>query len=387
MSIETNEIQVLGDIDAGPLETSLEISRDEEPTSDANTESNSEESEDVESGNSGEFTEDGSDVHTEDNDEPSGGGEADDDLEKDYSNYSDAQILALSYIEDGTLPEDTDIENLDAISLKEKLLESITPLAQARAEKELKEKYPDEEHFERAKMLFNGATDEEAQYVTTLDQLASLDADLDNEDGDKIREHLITQHYIAKGLDEKKAKKLTDAHFEDGEDIEEAKAAQEYFSQESSKFKRELEEKAEAARQEKKERHEKFISDIKSKVESGELGDIKLSKKEQKTMLSGLLEPTEVYETPDGKAHKVTKYQKKMLEIQNDVDKQLLLAKLILFDDLNASKIMSKAKTSADRDLASLLDGSRTVRPPSGGKTTDNKSSRNIQPLRTVNVG
>lgn len=370
-------IQILGDFSAGPFDSSFEIEREEsdlEKTQTFEVETQEDENGDSSPADETQGTiEAGTTVTVEQDDE-------------DYSGYSDAQILALSYIKEGVLPEDTDVSKMDALSLKEALLENVMSTAESRAEEKLKQLYPSERDLERAKLIFNGATDEEAQYIDTLDQLASLDVEDDTEDGDVIRKHLIVQHYIAKGFDKDKAEKFANTHFEDGEDIEEARAAVQYFSSESRARKQELEEKAEAERQAKIKQQEDFRNEVKEKINSGEFGGVKLTQKEQKKMYDSLFEATEELETPDGKVHKVSAYQKKMYEIQNDVEKQLLLAKLVLFDDLNVDKIKTQAKSSSNKDLAELLDSHRTVRAGSGGTNSTQSTQRKIEPLITVST-
>lgn len=373
MNVEENGIQVIGSLGNVPFETSLEIEHtDDDAVIEDGSETEEQEEEDVEGGEL-----DGLDVEEQEESE-----EGDD----PYENYTDAQILALSYIEDGILPEDLDISELDAVQLKEKVLESLQKTADSRAEENLKKRVPTEEHYDYAEMLFNGATDEETVYARTLDQLSSLDIELEDDAGETTRRHVIEQHYIARGFNETKAKKLTEVHFQEGEDLEEAKAAQDYFKNESKTLKTQLKESAELKRQEQDRKHQEFRDTVKSKIEEGKFGDVELTDKEKKKMLPALFEPTEVVETADGKSVKVSLYQKMMHEIQNDVDKQLLLAKIVLFDDLNTEKIVSRAKNKSNRDLLSKLDGKTTVRPKPSNKPKQT-IKRDIQPLRTIGMG
>ena len=383
MSIEGNGITPIGTFDTSPLEASFEIDRTDTETDQAVDEVEVSDEETIEDDSSDEGVE--YSLGLEDQDSDSSEYEDGSD-EEDYSNYSDAQILALSYMEDGTLPDDIDVSDLDASTLKEKLLESLQNIADARAEDRLRERVPTDQHYEYAEMLFNGATDEQTVYARTLDQLSTLDISLEDEQGEQLRKHVIEQHYIAKGFSKEKAEKFTNTHFEDGEDLDEAKLAQEYFANESKALKKELKDAAEAERKKKAERDESFRNDVKSKIEQGEFGGIKLTAKEKKKMLPALFESTEVIETPDGKSHKVSLYQKKMHEIQNDVDKQLLLAKIVLFDELSAEKIKSRAKTESNKDLLKFLDGNNTKRPSTKGKAKQT-INRNIQPIRTIKMG
>lgn len=392
MSIEGNGISSIGTFDASPLEASFEIERGEQSpnveTIEVDTDDNVGTSlpeifgQEVDA----DYYPDDNGVEDESGDTGGQGDVESGGADVDYSHYSDAQILALSYIEDGVLPEDTEINDLDAAGLKQKLLENLETIAESRAEERLRQKVPTEQHYEYAEMLFNGATDEETVYARTLDQLATLDITVDDEQGERLRRHVIEQHYIAKGFSKEKAEKFANTHFEDGEDEDEAKAAQSYFAGESKKLKESIKQQAEEERKRVQEKNEKFRNDVKSKIESGEFGGIKLTSKEKKKLLPALFESTEVLETPDGKTHKVTLYQKKLYEIQNDPDKQLLLAKLVLFDDLSAEKIKSRAKTESDRDLLKFLDGNNKVRPSTIGKANKQQINRQIQPLRTINM-
>lgn len=299
--------------------------------------------------------------------------------------YTNTQMLALAFQEDGTFPADMDVDNMTSDTLKEELMKSMEVKASASAESKYSQRAATDPHYDYAEMLFNGAQDEELVYAKTLDQLAAADISDMSDDVDRNREHLIRQYYKSQNISEKNAEKLLTTVLEDGDDLEEAQAAQKHFARASSELKLERKRQGEELRVKEETQLKEYTTKVNATIDSGKLGDIDLPVEEQVAFKKALWDKTEKVEV-NGKTEYVTLYQKKMSEIKGDPVKELQLAKLLIFDGLNTENIIQKAENNASKRFSAALDGkSLQVIPEEQDRQRPKRNSK-ITPLVSVDA-
>lgn len=179
--------------------------------------------------------------------------------------------------------------------------------------------------------------------------------DLENEENESLRENLIKQNFLIKGLSEDKAVKLTKKIIDSGEDIDEAKEAyEELVKYNKEKIKQEVE-AAKESKARAKEAEIKRIEDFKTKVNTTEevikglkvTTPIKNKVIESYTKIAGY--------TEDGKPYnKIAEAQ-----IKDPADFQFKVAYLFSitdgFKDFSAFQTKKAAQNSAERQLSKIL--------------------------------
>lgn len=153
-----------------------------------------------------------------------------------------------------------------------------------------------------AEALDNGAdTNQIRQYEQLIGWLNAQERNIEveGEAGDALRRRIIMQEYLNKGFEEERAKSKVDKIFEDGTEVEEAKAAlkslQTTFTKEYQKFREQAKAEAEAEVEKEKQKTARLKkSIIEDKVKF--FGDMELSKEVRQKAFDAISKP--VYKDP-----------------------------------------------------------------------------------------
>jgi hypothetical protein len=289
--------------------------------------------------------------------------------EPEYGGKTGSAILAEYYKSKDLLPEDYEIPaNLNAEQLAKAIEENIGRRKSEEIEDEYRSKGYDDRLIEYAAIIAQGGNPEDLQVHAQYDMLAQYDTDK-TEDMKRV----ITYMYQDKGLKEREINRLIEnADYDD--DIEELfKEARSYFGEKRDGYLEEVRNSLleEQKRQEKaiKQTQDKYRNTIRSKA----LNDLLISDEEAKKFERDFMEPTEryIHKNEDGttKAMKITKYQKRMMEIQDNPEKTLEVAYYILY---GFKPVKEKAKAEAMSELDKILNPKEVLRTQK--VSSDNKA-------------
>ena len=306
--------------------------------------------------------------------------ESEEESEEDLSEYTAAQLFAMDYMEQGVLPDDFDVENVDPVALSDAILKSSVEKAELIAEQKAAEKFASDPHKEYIDLLFNGSSDEEIVRVRVLDQLASANYNSGNEEQDeKVMEHLLVQYYRAKGLNDKRVQSTVEDIFENGDEEKEVKEAQKFFASESKGIKETRAKEKQERDEELANQREELKKTVVDAIDSGEIGNSKITDADKIKLKKALFENTKVVKI-NGQQQIIPEYQAILMEIDQDPIKQLELAKFLILDEGDVEKIKAPAEEKAKRQLLNHLKGKK-VPVKKKGNRRKSKPQRNIEVL------
>lgn len=285
--------------------------------------------------------------------------------EPSYEGKTGSAILAEYYKSKDLLPDDYDIpKNLNAEQLASALEDYIGKRRSEEIEDEYRNKGYDDRLIEYAAIIAQGGNPEDLQVHAQYDLLAQYNTDKPDE-----MKRVITYMYQDKGLKEREINRLIEnAEYDD--DLEELfKEAKGYFGEKRDGY---LDEVREALLEEKKQQ-EKVLKQTQDKyrntIRSKALNELNLSDEEARRFERDFMEPTEryIHKNEDGttKAMKITKYQKRMMEIQDSPEKTLEVAYYILY---GFKPVKEKAKAEVMTELDKVLSPKEALRTQKVGK-------------------
>lgn len=303
-----------------------------------------------------------------------------DEEDNDYSGYSGSALLGLSLQKDGLLGEDFKVaKNLSGKALKDSIINNWKTEFESSKDSYLASKGLSQDVIEYANYLAEGMRPEVLESVRDQRQYAKLDITGDDEIADDNRKSLILAMYADKGISERRAESLYNSVYESSEEHEEASIAKEYFqSKEKAIIQTEqayAQERTKLVEEEKRKTLDIVHTSIRNRVVSG----YKISDKEAKALEKAVLEPTEIIDYTDpstGKTSKVamTKYELAMNDLNNDINKQLLVAH-ILINGLDIEKIKDEGKRESDDEIMRALD--KKALPPKKSSNRQNNNNDN----------
>lgn len=306
--------------------------------------------------------------------------EEEDKLEEIEEEYTQAAILAESYKQEGILPDNIEItSDFTGQQLQQALFESTAKRLEDQKDAYYAAQGYSQEALEIATLMNQGIHPNTIWEAMQDRQLSSLEVEGDDEDTVKAnRAYLIEEMYKDKDVPAKRIKMLIEDLQDTGEDLEEAKMAQQYFA-EKEKARLEQERLTIAQQQQAQEEAERRrLESLKQLVDEGDFYGVHLKSEKDKTAFMDFLNKQDQVVRvpgPDGKEqiYRMSGYEKKMWELQQDPRKQLAFARLLQMD-FNLGDIEQEVSNEVQEDILNKLNAKTTkkvirrgARPNSGG--------------------
>lgn len=256
--------------------------------------------------------------------------------------------IARLLMQDGFLPSDYKAEDITPDKLYQDIVNKIKEEGLHAAEQEAISQGYTEETLKYANLLAQGIDPNILKETTQYKMLSEMET----EDQDNA-EFLVKQMYVAKNYSEKDIDRIMTKVLEDDtldSEVEDAKA---FFDEKyKTSIKKQEEEKQLLVEQQKKQ-YQEYKDQVKKIVFEDNIPG--LEKEEEKNkFIKDLFEPTETYEYEEnGKKvrSKISKYQKMRLDFDNDLSKQLILARKILIGDFNDSEAFEEGKAAVAEEI------------------------------------
>lgn len=237
--------------------------------------------------------------------------------------------LAKGWVEDGFLPEDVEIkDDITSHELDELLSKTKKEPLRSEVEQEfyegIREAGYTKENLETAKQLNNGVPIKNIEDSEVYEQIGSQD--FTGDENKDERKDVLVLFYKEKGFSDAKAEKYADRAFYDESDEEELKDAQEHFLTKSKNLKKANKKKAEENLKKRQKEKEQKVSFIKNKLTSEEekINGVEFPKELKEKAYKAFFEKSAIIEDSEGNKQRVTPYQKKMYERQNNKELELL---------------------------------------------------------------
>jgi DNA-binding transcriptional MerR regulator len=261
-------------------------------------------------------------------------------------------VLADYYKDKGLIPQEVEISNdFSSGDLVELLERTIRDRVKDEVEDEFRSKGYDDTLVKYAEIIAQGGNPQGIQEHAQYDMLSRYEPN--NEDEQK---QIIQYMYKDKGLKDKDVSRILDNAEMDDELDDLFKESQVYFANKRDAhldlMESQLKEQRKIEEKEKKRQEDKYREGIRR----GLVGSFTLSENEIRQFEKDFLEPTERYvvENPDGTktTTKITKYYKRLMEINRDPTLTLEIAHHILY---GTKPLEDKARSKAISELDAVL--------------------------------
>lgn len=239
-------------------------------------------------------------------------------------------IIAKDWKEQGRLPEDFEIkEDLTPEQFEEAYREHLKANSESeiRSEviKSIKEEYGLTDDFlQEQKVLRTSIDPEEVRTMDLYYRLASIQLDPEEESFSDYVRDLHRYYYVDKEFSQEEAIKFADRDMEELEDtdaaLEKVARIQAYFSKRGHDKKESIESHENKLKLARKEKIEKFHSDIKSRLESGLINNKQYSKEQMDLVKKAFFDKSEVIVNERGERERVTLFEKKTREYKTNID-------------------------------------------------------------------
>jgi hypothetical protein len=297
----------------------------------------------------------------------------DDDKEGSVGERTYSSLAAEYYKRKGSLPDDFEVT--DDLSAEE-LFSAMEEHVGQRKGEEIEDKYRtlgyDEDLLEYSKYIRNGGSPEVVQIHTQYNILANFNVD------EEENQELVVKYMLQdQGMDPDIIDTTVESLRMDDKLEGYSTKAKTYFGKKRDAYFAQAKKEQEDAQEAQKRAIEKQREDFRKVIRKGDFGGLKLTAGDSKKLEKDFLEPTEkhIITLDDGskQVHKVTKFEKRMFEVQQDPDKMLELAYYVL----NGFKgVVQQEKEKAREDLLSALDAKTKIRVDTQRKpeTTNNNA-------------
>lgn len=279
--------------------------------------------------------------------------------EFDDTDATESAIILDAFIKSGEIEyDDTIKKDLSGNELMQILKDN--------AYKEVERNYQDKlikdgftpEIKESIEFLRNGGTLEELQNRYKVQSLSEIDIDDDYDLSN--REKLIKAYHKEMGLSDKKSESLYNLSLDNDETYEDALEAKNYFTEKDAALIEQKKKENQLVQQQQEELKRKNKEIVDNILDSGTINGIEISKQEANNIRKALSDLTISvdYKDSNGKIRtaKITKYEAKLQEYENNPEWQLLFTKLLL-DDFKLDKIENKIRLKRDREVLDGLNG------------------------------
>lgn len=214
----------------------------------------------------------------------------------------------------------------------EDLMTAMEDEAKSRAEEEIQAKYAHytPEVLEYAEYLAKGGDPERITATAVYDQLISLPTEGESDNALAARKFLIEEMYKATGLNPRRVTDLYESLLANGEDIEEAEAAKEFFKSKRDERVESIKAELSKASEQEAERLKEETRQIAGLVKTGKIQDFAIPEEEQSSLVDYMTKPTKIIETRDALGNKVkkqvTQYFYDLIQADQSVETQILIA-------------------------------------------------------------
>lgn len=273
-------------------------------------------------------------------------GDDDEDIEGESSDLYGG--IARLLMQDGYLPTDYEIKELNGEKLYKDIVDRLKQESVIEAERELEAKGYNEETLKYASLIAQGVDPAILNETVQFKMLSEIDSsDADN------AEFLVRQMYQHKQYSDKDTERILTKILEDdslGSSVSEAK---EFFEKKYKSSIKQKEDEHNRFVEKQKEDHAKYKETVKKVVFENSIPGLE-KQVEKDQFLKDLFEPTEVYEYKEGTKtvrSKISKYQKLRLDFDNDISKQLILARKILLGDFNDSEAFEQGRNAVAEEI------------------------------------
>ena len=279
---------------------------------------------------------------------------------------SPLQLLANTLLDKGVI----DIEDDTKVETAEDLIEAVRKTI---ASKELDDLTPSQKLY--VESIRNGIPEEVVKTnLANMDALNSITED-NISANEKLRETLITQDFIAKGISEKQAIKYAKRSVDLGEDLDDAKEA--YLSLKGIESKRLVDEnlKIEESRKESAKKNEDRLSALKETILKKDdwIKDVKINSTTKENIFKNM---TEVVDYKDGEG--ITAITKARLDNPEQFEMMESMMYTITKGFTDFSKLNNAAKTNSIKKLEqSLQTKSASGGAPKGISSSSGKGLMN----------
>lgn len=291
----------------------------------------------------------------------------------EYSDYTDVALVALKKVRSGEWDlEEKDIpKDMDPVLFDELVLKNEEMRFEAYKDSVLNQV---QEYGEYVKYLIEGGSPQVLQQALTFNDLKALDV-TNAEDQTTI----ITEFYKSKGVSDEDIPDLIESILDRGQGEQRAKVALNAFEEYEKNVLQNEKVQREEQKRLQQEQIEQYKSSITNLVDSGEVAGYKLSKKQQKDVISAMFDQTELIKTADQNgrmvSQKITRAHKLMNELNSSPEKQVALT-LWLLEGGDFEFAKEQAETETSNSLRDLLSRRKTTsqrrRKPAPKRETEN---------------
>ena len=279
--------------------------------------------------------------------------------EPSFGEKTGSALLAEYYKSKGLLPDDYEVPtNLTSEQLAEAFEGHVGKRKAEEIEDEYRSKGYDEQLIEYAAIIRQGGNPEDLQAHAQYNMLAEFDTD-DAEDMKKV----VTYMYQDKGLKEREIKRIIENADYDDDLTELFKEAREYFGEKRDSYLDEVRSNLLAEKERQEQERKKVVEQYKGVIRKKAFGELQINDDDAKRFERDFLEPTErhIVKNADGTSTpmKITKYQKAMMDIQQNPEKTMEIAYYILY---GFKPVKEKARAEAMSELDKVLNPKEVIR-------------------------
>lgn len=246
------------------------------------------------------------------------------------------------------IPEDITEEELEETyrKHKEQLIEAEV---RAKVLQELRENGVDDDILETAKLLKYGVPQEEISRADAYQVFGMYELDPNDDNYEQNARQILTQFYADKGFSVDKIRRYVDRDLEDT-DVEEIVAdAQAFFREKSIQMKEEFKMLEARKKQEERQQAEQTVRTMQQYLDRGEIAGRRYTKEQMEQVRRALFDKTEVVVDAQGNRYRVSAYEKKRLEYQNNFELNLKsVVDFILGYDAKAVEEEGRVKGKSD---------------------------------------
>lgn len=234
-------------------------------------------------------------------------------------------IIAKDWKSKGYLPEEFEVT--DGIS-EEELEEAYRTHKESLVESEIRTRILDElqsqgyepELVEVARLIKYGVPREQISEAEAYEIAGNVRLDPNSEEYEGYASQIMSQYYADKGFGADKIQRYVERDMEDDDFESIVDEAQAYFRDKAVQYKQYFQQVSQYQEQESRRQAEESVQRMSTFLDKGEIAGRRYSKEQMAQVRKALFERTEVVVDAQGNRRRVTPYEKKRLEYQNNFE-------------------------------------------------------------------
>jgi hypothetical protein len=253
------------------------------------------------------------------------------------------------YLPEGyEVPEDLSEESLEEVYRTHKEAQ-IEQEVRSKVLQEMQEQGYDPEILETAKLLKSGVPKEAITQADAYRIMGEVQLDPEDENYEDYARQILTQFYADKGFAQDKIDRYVFRDLDDPEVEAVVEDAQDYFRERAGAMYQQFKQAEKQAEAKQKAQAEAQVRKMNDYLERGEIAGTKYSQDQIAQVKKALFEKTEVVVDAQGNRYRVTPYEKKRWEYQNDFEKNLKsVVDFILGYDAKSVEEIGRTKGKSD---------------------------------------